>query len=131
MKLGMKHREIKSIIVYSNGGIELTLIYFMASSNFCNIGFYMGQYDNGGFFVNHCALKVKVVPFSTPGITCSHQKFYLEHDKEKIMQTLIMYPVWRTNRPFDSLRYVLDIKDALYLIVIMLVVSLRYVLDRH
>ena len=34
MNLGMKHRGIKFIIVYSNGDPELTLPYFMARSNF-------------------------------------------------------------------------------------------------
>ena len=39
MKLGMKHRRIKSIIVYSNGDPTLTLTYFTARSNFVTYAF--------------------------------------------------------------------------------------------
>ena len=39
MKLGMKHRGIKPIIVYSNDDPDLTLTYFRARSNFVTKAF--------------------------------------------------------------------------------------------
>ena len=39
MKLGMKHRGIKFIVVYSNDDIEFTLTYFKARSKFVTSAF--------------------------------------------------------------------------------------------
>ena len=38
----MKHQEIKSIIVYFNGDLDL----FYGKVKFCNLDFDIGKYDN-------------------------------------------------------------------------------------
>ena len=55
MKLCMKHQRPKSFIICANYDPWLTLIYFMAGQ-MCNLGFYMGKFDNDGFFGNYCIL---------------------------------------------------------------------------
>ena len=56
MKLCIKHQRPNPLIMCANYDPGLTLTYFTASSDFCNLGFYIGKCDNDGFFGNYCIL---------------------------------------------------------------------------
>ena len=52
MKLGMKHQEIKFIIVYSNDNPDL----YYSKVEICTLGFYIGKCVNDGLFAKYCSL---------------------------------------------------------------------------
>ena len=55
-----KRQRPKSLIFCSHYDPGLTLTFFYGKVKFCNLGFYMGKYDNDGFFgekIAYCDLK--------------------------------------------------------------------------
>ena len=52
-KLGMLHQGLQPIINCSNDDPGVTLTYFTAKSNLCNIGFSIEKSKNCGFFRNY------------------------------------------------------------------------------